>query len=67
MDALLSDKRDPCGDHPSYEMRLPRRLSMNDLVFLAVLAASLGLTFGLLKVCASLMPSVPSAQDGSKP
>lgn len=40
---------------------------MNDLVFLAILLACLALTFGLVGMCAGLMPPETSSQSGSKP
>jgi hypothetical protein len=40
---------------------------MNDLIFLTILLACLALTFGLVRVCSSLMPREPSSRAGSKP
>jgi hypothetical protein len=40
---------------------------MNDLIFLAILLACLGLTLGLVRVCAALMPHDIESPTGSKP
>ncbi len=40
---------------------------MNDLIFLAIMLACLGLTFGLVRMCAGLMPKETPSQTGSKP
>lgn len=40
---------------------------MNDLIFLTILLACMALTFGLVRMCSSLMPRESSSQIGSKP
>lgn len=40
---------------------------MDDFVFLSILAICLALTFGLIRMCAGLMPRDTSTQTGSKP
>jgi hypothetical protein len=40
---------------------------MYDFIFLATLLAFLALTFGLVRMCAGLMPQDSTSQTGSKP
>jgi hypothetical protein len=46
------------------QLRVCLESTMNDLLFLAILAGCLALTFGLVRMCAALMPHETS---GSKP
>jgi hypothetical protein len=40
---------------------------MDDIIFIAIMLACVAVTFGLVRMCAALMPSDSTSRTGSKP